>query len=65
MILSVFSVSGLLNGRKNSNFFKIAVVGSGSMKRQYGALPLKYTRFKVHSFLSEVGLADTYSLLSL
>ena len=28
-------LSGLLNGRKNSNFFKIAVWGSDSMKRNY------------------------------
>ena len=30
-------LSGLLNGRKSSNFFKIAVEGSDSMKRNYGA----------------------------
>ena len=33
--------SGLLNGRKNSNFFKIAVEGSDSMKGNYGGFTFK------------------------
>ena len=31
-------LSSLLNGRKNSNFFKIAVWQSDSMKRKYGGI---------------------------
>ena len=33
-------LSALLNWRKNPNFFKIAVWGSNSMKRNYGPIPL-------------------------
>ena len=42
-------LSALLNDRKNSNFFKIAVLqGSDFMKRNYGGLPLtKWAKLRI------------------
>ena len=39
-------LSGLLNGRKNSNFFKIAVEGSDSMKRNYWGFTFNLVTFR-------------------
>ena len=44
-------LSGLLNGLKNSNFFKIGVEWSDSMKQNYGGFTFIISREIVYFFI--------------